>query len=91
MSQPAVSLPHANPTKSFWTHGALDANPLAREGSKGLLTADTDVVIIGAGMTGVGTAYHFSQLLKDKDLSLDIVILEARDFCKRIVLPLRLV
>jgi len=86
--KPAVSLPHANPTKSFWTHGASDANPLAKEGSKGLLTADADVVIIGAGITGVATAYHLSQILKKKDLCLEIVIIEARDFCKCICFPL---
>ena len=78
------SLPVPNSTRSFWTHGAPDVNPLARVGSSGPLTADADICIIGSGITGVSVAYHLSKLfggdaaLQD---ALNIVILEARDFC----------
>ena len=82
LPQPPVTPPHKNPTDSFWTHGSIDANPLAKEGSDGPLTTDTDIIIIGSGITGVGTAYHLSKLAVAKDLSLNLVILEARDFCE---------
>ena len=81
-SQTSVALPHENPTKSFWTHGTEDANPLAKEGSKGPLTTDADIVIIGSGITGVGTAYHLSGLAGAENLPLSVLILEARDFCE---------
>ena len=81
-SKPRVALPHENPTKSFWTHGSVDANPLAKEGSEGTLAADADVVIIGSGITGVGTAFHLSEAVATTDIRLKIVILEARDFCE---------
>jgi glycine/D-amino acid oxidase-like deaminating enzyme len=65
-------------------YGAPDANPLARVGSTGSLTADADICIIGSGITGVSVAYHLSKLLGDDATlqdALNIVILEARDFC----------
>lgn len=82
VSRPSVALPHENPTKSFWTHGSADANPLAAEGSDGPMTTDADIVIIGSGITGVGAAYHLSELAPAKNLPLNIVIIEARDFCE---------
>lgn len=81
MSEP---LPVSNSTRSFWMYGAPDANPLARVGSTGSLTADADICIIGSGITGVSVAYHLSKLLGDDATlqdALNIVILEARDFC----------
>jgi hypothetical protein len=78
------SLPVSNSTRSFWMHGAPDANPLARVGSTGPLTAVADICIIGSGITGVSVAYHLSKLLRDDATSqdaLNVVILEARDFC----------
>ncbi|KAF8584249.1 FAD dependent oxidoreductase [Ramaria rubella] len=80
LSSSSVSLPHNNPTKSFWTHGSQDANPLAKEGSEGPFTNDADIVIIGSGITGVGAAYHLSEVSCKNNLSLKVVILEARDF-----------
>jgi glycine/D-amino acid oxidase-like deaminating enzyme len=65
-------------------HGAPGVNPLARVGSTGPLTADADICIIGSGITGVSVAYHLSKLLGDDatlQRALNIVILEARDFC----------
>ncbi|KAI0630444.1 FAD dependent oxidoreductase [Trametes polyzona] len=82
-SKPAP-LPVPNPTKSFWID-TPDANPLAKEGSEGPLTADADIAIIGSGITGVSAAYHISRLFAAKDDAtkpLKVVILEARDFCR---------
>ncbi|KAH9852000.1 FAD dependent oxidoreductase [Lenzites betulinus] len=79
-SSQAASLPVPNPTKSFWLD-TPDANPLAKEGSDGPLTADADIVILGSGITGVSAAYHLSRLLSATDQPLKVVILEARDFC----------
>ncbi|KDR71753.1 hypothetical protein GALMADRAFT_253501 [Galerina marginata CBS 339.88] len=80
-----VSLPVEKPTQSFWldTHGA---NPLAEEGSTGILTQDADVCVIGSGITGVSAAWHLSKILgKEEGLdsgeSTSVVILEARQFC----------
>jgi hypothetical protein len=81
---PSDSLPVPNSTHSFWMHGALGVNPLARVGSSGSLTTDADICILGSGLTGVSVAYHLSKLLgSDATLqrALNIVILEARDFC----------
>ena len=78
-----AGLPSPDPTRSFWTHSSPDANPLAREGSTGPLTADADVCIIGSGLTGVGVAYHLSEAIATSAelQSLKVVVLEARDFC----------
>jgi hypothetical protein len=78
-------LPVSNSTKSFWTHGEPDANPLATEGSTGTLTADADVCVIGSGITGVSAAYHVAQGL-ERDSAGDsekakVLVLEAREFC----------
>jgi hypothetical protein len=81
-------LPSRNPTRSFWTDSSPDANPLAREGSQDPLPSDADICIIGAGITGVGVAYHLIELMNNTSLHLGyplkIVILEARDFCQYI-------
>lgn len=80
------SLPVPGPTKSFWTHGTADANPLAAEGSEGPLTSEADVCIVGSGIAGTSVAYHLSNLVKtariDVGTPVSAVILEARDFCK---------
>lgn len=51
-SHTPAGLPIKNPTRSFWTSSAPDANPLATEGSEGPLTRDADICIIGSGITG---------------------------------------
>ena len=73
-----TGLPVPNPTHSFWIDSP-HANPLAKEGSSGLLTKDADVCIIGAGLTGVSSAYH---LARNLGTGKTVVILEARDFCE---------
>ncbi|KAJ6558006.1 FAD dependent oxidoreductase [Mycena capillaripes] len=87
VAPPPAALPHSNPTHSFWTH-TPGANPLADTGSRGPLTPEADVCIIGAGMTGVSTAYHLARTVKDGSFpipdgrgKLRAVIFEARDFC----------
>lgn len=80
-------LPVPNPTQSFWL--SLEANPLAKAGSAGALTADADICIIGSGITGVSAAYHLTRLWSEQGVvpggvpPLKIVILEARDFCEK--------
>ncbi|KAG1747870.1 FAD dependent oxidoreductase [Suillus paluster] len=80
-----AKLPSRNPTPSFWIDSSPDANPLAGEGSQDPLPSEADICIIGAGITGVGVAYHLIELLNNASLSLEhplkVVILEARDFC----------
>ena len=51
-SHSPAGLPVENPTPSFWTSSAPDANPLAFEGSEGPLTRDADICIMGSGITG---------------------------------------
>ncbi|CAK5283905.1 unnamed protein product [Mycena citricolor] len=77
-----ADLPHSMPSHSFWTHSP-GANPLAGEGSTGLLTSEADVCIIGSGITGVSTAYHLARAVEQGsvDKGLRAVVLEARDFC----------
>ncbi|OAX38307.1 FAD dependent oxidoreductase [Rhizopogon vinicolor AM-OR11-026] len=84
LARPAQRPSH-NPTHSFWIDSSPDANPLAGEGSQDPLPSNADICIIGAGITGVGVAYHLIELMNNASLSfehpLSIVILEARDFC----------
>lgn len=77
------TLPVDNPTIPFWSSQPGD-NPLSREGADGPLPDQVDICIIGSGITGVGFAYHISELLKnskDCTVPLKVLILEARDFC----------
>ncbi|KAI0262357.1 FAD dependent oxidoreductase [Gloeopeniophorella convolvens] len=80
----SASLPVPNATRSFWLDGTPDANPLARVGSQGPLSTDSDICIIGSGITGVSVAYHLSKLFQStsaQESPPSVVILEARDFC----------
>lgn len=91
------SLPHPSPSKAFWTHPGLSkdwpqddsdpegnrrVNPLAREGSEGPIEHDADLVIVGAGITGVSIALEMSKLVRKEGEEMKVVLLEARDFCK---------
>ncbi|KAF8175715.1 FAD dependent oxidoreductase-domain-containing protein [Mycena galopus ATCC 62051] len=78
-----ADLPHPNPTRSFWVHSP-GANPLAHEGSKGALTEDADVCIIGSGITGVSAAYYLAKAVEKVKVDaqkIRAVIFEAREFC----------
>ena len=81
------SLPVPNGTESFWTRYLdKDHKPSLDHGSKGPLTNDADICIIGSGITGVSAAYHLSKVVeREREATnnpLNVVILEARDFCK---------
>ena len=69
------SRPVANPVPSLWT---AEPQPLDDHRSSADLPSEADVVIIGSGLAGVGTAYH---LVKDNPKPPSIVILEARKIC----------
>ena len=65
-SHSPAGLPVENPTPSFWTSSAPDANPLAFEGSEGRLTRDADICIIGSGITGesgISIAWKLADLM----------------------------
>ena len=95
------SLPHPSPSKAFWTHPGLSkdwpqddsdpegnhrVNPFAREGSEGPIEHEADIVIIGAGITGVSVALELSKLARKEEERTKVVLLEARDFCKPFLL-----
>ena len=71
-------------TRCSYSEPASEVNPLAREGSEGMLTSGADVCIVGAGITGVSAAYHLARLrgASGDTEPLSVVILEARDFCE---------
>jgi len=81
-----ATLPVPNPSHSFWVDSP-GANVLAKEGSKGNLTTEADICIIGSGITGVSAAYHLAKLFKGQDHGTPIkaVVLEARDFCEEYI------
>lgn len=67
--------PVANGTLSFWQ---TDPDRLANYRSTELLPEESDVLIIGSGISGTSVAYH---LLKDNPNPPSITILEARQAC----------
>ncbi|KAG5728184.1 Gamma-glutamylputrescine oxidoreductase [Termitomyces sp. T112] len=76
-----LGLPVPHSTHSFWINSP-GANPLAKEGSEDDLTPDSDICIIGSGITGVSAAYHLARsLAAEEDVPCKVTILEARDFC----------
>jgi len=70
-------LPVRNPTASFWHQ---EKHELHDQRTTESLPVFSDVVIIGAGYTGISTAYH---LVKgdDSNNKLSVAILEARGVC----------
>ena len=76
-----VGFPHPKPSLSFWLQGTRN-NPLIGHRTTEIIPTDADVVVVGAGMSGVATAYH---LLKGHDPSRGdlpkVVVLEAREAC----------
>ncbi|GES58013.1 FAD dependent oxidoreductase [Aspergillus terreus] len=72
-------LPVDNPTRPFWR---LQPHPLDELRSTPDLPEQSDIVIIGAGYTGISTAYHLLKLLGSHDKPYPaITILEARQIC----------
>ncbi|KAH6671653.1 FAD dependent oxidoreductase [Halenospora varia] len=75
MSPLETPFPVSSSTLSFWR---TELHPLDSHRSTTELPAECDVLIIGAGYSGVATAYH---LLEDNTTPPSIVILEAREAC----------
>lgn len=73
MSQNVFPVPDA--TLPFWR---TELHSLDSHQSTQLLPSHCDVLIVGAGYSGVATAYH---LLDANPLPPSVVILEARETC----------
>ncbi|RWA14901.1 hypothetical protein EKO27_g143 [Xylaria grammica] len=74
-------LPVPNPTTPYWR---TELHPLDSHRSTAELPPKIDVVIIGAGISGVSVAYHLSQTDASADkpaASPSILLLEARRVC----------
>lgn len=69
-------LPVDNATVPYWR---TERHAIDEHRTTEALPAECDVAIIGAGMTGIATAYHISKLAGDKAPS--VVVLEARQLC----------
>jgi hypothetical protein len=72
-----ASLPTPNSTESFW-HSQPSKILLGHRTTPSLPT-DTDVVIIGSGISGAFAAHYLKQDARGADLN--IVMLEAREAC----------
>ncbi|KAH8159441.1 hypothetical protein CIB48_g8802 [Xylaria polymorpha] len=74
-------LPVPNPTTPYWR---TDLHPLDSHRTTENLPAECDVLIIGAGISGVSVAYHLSQpdATEGKPAAVpSILLLEARQVC----------
>lgn len=72
-----AGFPHPNPSLSFWLQGTRNSKLIEHRTTE-LLPDNTEVAIIGAGISGAATAYF---LLKGPNPPKSIVILEAREAC----------
>lgn len=75
MSDPKPLLPVANASVPYWRS---ELHPIDSYRSSEELPTECDVLIIGAGMSGVATAYH---LFDDNTSPPSVVLLEAREIC----------
>ncbi|KAF8526631.1 FAD dependent oxidoreductase [Hysterangium stoloniferum] len=75
MPDASPKFPHPNPTISFWLQGTRSSRLIGHRTTE-RLPATADVVLIGAGLSGVATAYF---LLTGPDPPSNVVILEARE------------
>ncbi|KAL4947208.1 FAD dependent oxidoreductase [Aspergillus filifer] len=72
-------LPVSNPTASYWRR---EPHWLDQYRSTEQLPTQADIVIIGAGIAGVSTAYHLANRYRSDDvLQPSIVLVEAREVC----------
>ena len=71
-------LPVPNPTTPYWR---TDLHHLDSHRSTADLPSHSDVVIIGAGISGVSVAYHLSQAGSADGHNPSILLLEARRVC----------
>lgn len=69
-------LPVDNATIPYWR---TEPHALDEHRTTKTLPTGCDIAIVGAGMTGIATAYHISKL--EGDNSPSVVILEARQLC----------
>lgn len=69
--------PIPNPTQPYWLS---EPHRLASFRSTDRVPEEVDIVIIGTGMAGVGTAYHILDQYKSQKKP-SVAILEARDAC----------
>ena len=69
--------PVKNATVPYWRS---ELHPIDEHRSTEDLPSECDVAIIGAGLSGVATAYHLVNEC-DSDSALSIVLLEARQVC----------
>lgn len=72
----STCFPVANPLESFWQ---TEPHPLSDHRSTAELPVQSDIVIIGAGFSGVSTAHHLAEQFGEEVPS--ITILEARSAC----------
>lgn len=79
-SETPDGLPVPNSTLSYWRS---DLHPIDSRGQYEKPPSECDIAIIGAGMTGVSTAYHLSRLhaADDSGKKPSIVVLDAREVC----------
>ena len=76
-ARPPPLLPVSGATKPYWRSQLHDLDEYR---STAELPSECDIAIIGAGMSGVATAYNLLQLSGDKPKP-SIVLLEARQIC----------
>ncbi|KAI5263181.1 nucleotide-binding domain-containing protein [Aureobasidium subglaciale] len=73
------SLPNRNPTKSYWLENPPFPELVNTRSNE--LPTETDVIIIGSGITGAAVARSLLQEGKRNGRDINITILEARDIC----------
>lgn len=73
-----AGLPVGNPTIPFWR---TEVHPLDDLRTTPELPQQSDIVIIGAGYSGVSIAYHLLKKQDQQGQSPSITILEARQIC----------
>lgn len=80
LSKTPDGFPVPHHTSSYWRS---ELHPIDSYCSSEELPLECDIAIIGAGMTGVSTAYHLSRLYSSDNSGKkpSIVVLDAREVC----------